>query len=321
AVPWTKPADFPVDKTKPDAGLARDRAGTLSVAEACSMALTLPADTDTATLWSLFTRAGGEKIDLPAGASEPGRGGPEEDDSDVLADVDDAGGKIGQPAEVVAEFKSLKEPLPPCIEEKVAEKLHRIALALERAKDPNELCTPMAICDKNGKPLLSWRVKLLPYLDEKDLYDQFHLDEPWDSEHNLPLVKKMPYVYLHPKVGRLEGKAVFLRPIYKSVGYIADAKGKVREEIDFGLSSTFTVVVADAEHAVPWTKPDDLLLDDASPTLGLERWPDHFLMMALADAQVLLLPDKIEPTKLERFFTRANMIAVPAPQAPGDPAR
>ncbi|HEY1785811.1 MAG TPA: DUF1559 domain-containing protein [Pirellulales bacterium] len=314
AVPWTKPADFPVDKTKPDAGLARDRAGTLSVAEACSMAVTLPAGTDAATLWSLFTRAGGENIDLPAGASEAGMGAAEED-SDVLDDIDRAGGNIGTPAEVVAEFKSSQEPLPPGIEEKVGEKLHRIALALKDATGPNELCAPTAICDNGGKPLLSWRVKMLPYLDEKDLYDQFHLDEPWDSPHNLPLLKKMPYVYLHPKVGRLEGKTVFLRPIHQRMDYTADANGKVRE-ILFGVSSTIPVVVADAEHAAPWTKPDDLILDDASPTRGLERWPDHFLMMALADAQILLLPDNVEPTKLEGFFTRAGMSYVPAPPAP-----
>ncbi|HEX4146541.1 MAG TPA: DUF1559 domain-containing protein [Pirellulales bacterium] len=314
AVPWTRPADFPVDKQKPDAGLARDRAGALTVAEACSMTLTLPAGTDNATLWSLFTRAGGEKIGTPLG-NEAGRGSTE-DDLDVLDDIDDAGGTIGQPAEVVAEFKSSPEPLPPGIEEKVAEKLHRIALALKDAADPNELSPPAAICDASGKPLLSWRVKLLRDLDEEALYDQFHLDEPWDSPHNLPLVKKMPYVYLHPKVGRLDGKTVFLRPIHKSTGHFED-NGKVREETLLGLSSTIPVVVADAEHAVPWTKPDDLLLDDSSPTRGLERWPDHFFMMALADAQILLLPDNIEPNKLEGFFTRAGMLYVRSPQDPG----
>jgi len=44
---------------------------------------------------------------------------------------------------------------------------------------------PKDIHDKHGKPLLSWRVQLLPYLPELDtLYQQFDLDEPWDSPHN-----------------------------------------------------------------------------------------------------------------------------------------
>jgi hypothetical protein len=78
------------------------------------------------------------------------------------------------------------------------------------------------------------------------------------------------------------------------------------------------VVVADAEHAVPWTKPDDLPIDSASPARGLERWPDHFFMMALADGQILLLPDNVGPGTLWGFFTRAGMVYVRSPMAPGE---
>src|SRR5579883_2519371 len=52
-----------------------------------------------------------------------------------------------------------------------------------------------AITDKAGKPLLSWRVALLPYLEESPLHDEFHLDEPWDSAHNLKLLPRMPKIY------------------------------------------------------------------------------------------------------------------------------
>ncbi|HJZ89777.1 MAG TPA: sigma-70 family RNA polymerase sigma factor, partial [Gemmataceae bacterium] len=54
---------------------------------------------------------------------------------------------------------------------------------------------PADIVDKSGKPLLSWRVELLRYLDEKDLNKQFRRDEPWDSEHNLKLLARMPEVF------------------------------------------------------------------------------------------------------------------------------
>jgi hypothetical protein len=315
AVPWTKPADFPVDKKNPAAGLARDRAGALVVGEASGAALTLPADSGTATLWGLFTRAGGEKIDWPAGTSEAWLGAVEP--AEDAFDVDRAGGKVGQPAEVVAEFKSPKKP--PGIDERVAEKLQKIAGAV--SEDNDQWYPPAAICDWRGKPLLSWRVRVLPELYQKALYDQFHLDEPWDSQHNLPLVKKMPEIYLNPKLGRLGGKTVFLLPTGEETIFFGD-KGKRRNEITDGRGSTIMVVVADAEHAVPWTKPDDLPIDSASPARGLERWPDHFFMMALADAQIMLLPDNIEPTRLLGFFTRAGgEHAAPLPEAPGDPAR
>ena len=73
AVPWTKPADFPVDKKNPAAGLARDRVGAIVMGEADGGVLKLLSDTSSARLWSLFTRAGGVKFDWPmAGGSESG---------------------------------------------------------------------------------------------------------------------------------------------------------------------------------------------------------------------------------------------------------
>ena len=57
---------------------------------------------------------------------------------------------------------------------------------------------PAAITDKDGRPLLSWRVAILPFLDRSSLYAKFHLDEPWDSPHNLSLLDAMPNVYACP---------------------------------------------------------------------------------------------------------------------------
>ena len=54
---------------------------------------------------------------------------------------------------------------------------------------------PTNIYDENGNALLSWRVQLLPYLEGQNIYEQFRLDEPWDSPHNKPLAKQMPAVF------------------------------------------------------------------------------------------------------------------------------
>src|SRR5262249_46508298 len=62
--------------------------------------------------------------------------------------------------------------------------LKEIALAMHNRHDTYGFLPASAIYSKNGKPLLSWRVELLPFLDQQELYRQFHLDEPWDSEHN-----------------------------------------------------------------------------------------------------------------------------------------
>src|SRR5262245_50271856 len=61
-----------------------------------------------------------------------------------------------------------------------------------------------AICGKDGRPLLSWRVQILPYLEEEKLYKQFKLDEPWDSQHNLALLPQMPTVYRSPSEAEVQ---------------------------------------------------------------------------------------------------------------------
>src|SRR5262249_52947907 len=125
-----------------------------------------------------------------------------------------------------------------------------------------------AIVDKDGKPLLSWRVAILPYLDEKELYEQFHLDEPWDSEHNRKLIDRMPAVYTNPELGALGQKTVYLAPAGDGTMF-ADKKGMTLKSIVDGTSNTIMLVEADADHAVEWTKPDDLKFDPKQPTAGL----------------------------------------------------
>ena len=61
--------------------------------------------------------------------------------------------------------------------------------------DTHGTLPPAAVRDRNGRPLLSWRVLILPYLEQQALFDEFKLDEPWDSPHNVHLLKKMPLIF------------------------------------------------------------------------------------------------------------------------------
>src|SRR5262245_11036025 len=70
-----------------------------------------------------------------------------------------------------------------------ANNLKQIGLALHNYHDTYGKLPPAAICDKAGKPLLSWRVAILPFIEQNALYKQFKLDEPWDSEHNKKLAE------------------------------------------------------------------------------------------------------------------------------------
>jgi hypothetical protein len=127
---------------------------------------------------------------------------------------------------------------------------------------------PRAITDPDGKPLLSWRVAILPYLDQQALYDQFKLDEPWDSEHNLPLSRSIPAMYTHPGYAYLtaEGKTMYQIPYGKGALYedIDGPDDGVFNRAPGGRTGTVVLVEASSANAVVWTKPDDLSIDEST---------------------------------------------------------
>src|SRR5207245_1185574 len=137
--------------------------------------------------------------------------------------------------------------------------------AYEKGKLP-----PAAVCDKTGKPLLSWRVLILPYVEQEALYKEFKLDEPWDSEHNKKLIAKMPNIYALPNVTPEKGTTTHYR-VFVGNGAVFDyVKSCKLVEIADGTSNTW--MVATAAEAVPWTKPDELAFDpdkDMGKLLGL----------------------------------------------------
>src|ERR1700730_15462445 len=71
----------------------------------------------------------------------------------------------------------------------------QMAVAMRGYHEDHGEFPPGAVFDKDGKPLLSWRVLLLPYIAQDDLHRHFRLDEAWGSPHNLKLLARIPLVY------------------------------------------------------------------------------------------------------------------------------
>ncbi len=155
--------------------------------------------------------------------------------------------------------------------------LKQIGLAIHSYHDVNGHA-PGNSYDKEGKPLLSWRVHILPYIEQQALYNQFKLDEPWDSPNNKILSQtvvrtfqvpgrpaKQPWeTYLRTFIAPKDAKPESLRPWLVE----GNSKGPKLTEVTDGLSNT--IMVAEAADAVPWAKPDDLPFDGmmALPKLG-----------------------------------------------------
>ena len=158
---------------------------------------------------------------------------------------------------------------------------------------------------RRGKPLLSWRVHILPYLGEEKLFKEFHLKEPWDSEHNKQLIARMPAVYHCPSLKRsLKNQTTYLGPVYESAMFTSASEGLSIKDVTDGTSNTIFVVDANDDHAVIWTKPEDLKLDPNHPQKGLVGHHDDLIVALFVDGAVRFLPDTLDAKTLLGYFTR-----------------
>jgi hypothetical protein len=192
--------------------------------------------------------------------------------------------------------------------------LKQIGLALHTYHDVHNHFPAVANFDDAGKPLLSWRVHLLPFLGQETLYKEFHLNEPWDSVHNKTLIERMPEVYRCPAAPwGATGKTTFLAPVGKELMFTGDVHGVPIKEVTDGTSNTIFVVDAADDHAVVWTKPDDLRVDAKEPLAGLVGHHAGGFNAVFVDGSAHFISRAIDPKMLFAVFTRngGEVIALP----------
>jgi type II secretory pathway pseudopilin PulG len=184
--------------------------------------------------------------------------------------------------------------------------LRNISLALQNYHDTKKGFPAHANYSADGKPLLSWRVHILPYIEQITLYNQFHLDEPWDSEHNRALIAQMPQTYQNPNIPAESGKTSYLAVVGKECIFDGTDKGIGIRQVTDGTSYTLAIVEADANQAVEWTKPDDWEYDAANPKNGLGNLRPGGWNAAFCDGSVRFMDNSIDPETLKALFTRAG---------------
>lgn len=179
--------------------------------------------------------------------------------------------------------------------------LKQIGLAMYGYHDTYSRLPTAAITDKNGKPLLSWRVAILPFLEQEALYQQFKLDEPWDSEHNLKLSKMMPKVFADPRVQAPPSMTYYKVFVGKDTPFPSSGKGNNALAITDGTSNTIMAVAGG--DPVIWTKPDDIPFDPKKPLPDLSQ-PFHEVLAAFCDGSVRVLSGSmLKPDTLKALIT------------------
>ena len=185
--------------------------------------------------------------------------------------------------------------------------LKQIGIALHSYHDVMGTLPPAVVRDKNGKALYSWRVLILPYLEQDVIYKNWKKDEPWDSPHNKPLSDVVLKVYTLP--GNPDGvsnRTPYRVFIGKGTGF-EELKGQPSKGIrisDITDGTSNTIAVVEATETVPWAKPEELdfVAGKALPPLG-PPWRDEFNAL-LFDATVRFIPKTIKLQSLQAMITR-----------------
>jgi prepilin-type processing-associated H-X9-DG protein len=183
--------------------------------------------------------------------------------------------------------------------------MKQIGLAMHNYYDTNQKLPPQANAGPDGKRLLSWRVHLLPFLDEMPLYQQFHLNEPWDSEHNKQLIDKMPAVFRNPESPPSTQKSNYVVPVGKDMLF-GSPEGIKFSQVTDGLSNTIMALEVGDASSVIWTKPDDFEVTDENSLAKLRAAPKGGFNVLMADGSVQFIAATIDPSRLLSMLRKSD---------------
>lgn len=152
---------------------------------------------------------------------------------------------------------------------------------------------------------LSWRVQMLPYIEQKDLYKKFKHDEAWDSEHNKKLLAEMPKIFQDPRFPAPKEKGLtYFQSMKGSGAVLGSPAGITLTTIMNQNGSSHTILVVEAGEPIPWTKPDELDFDSKNPFPKLGPKGEDFLIL-FADGTCNVVPAAFDQ-KVIRLATRYN---------------
>jgi Protein of unknown function (DUF1559) len=205
----------------------------------------------------------------------------------------------------VPKDKAKEEPATDEQRKEVEDRLKEIVLGMHNYHDAVG-SMPADVVDAKKKPLLSWRVQLLPYMEYDELYKEFKLDEAWDSDTNKKLIEKLPKVYAPTRVKAEKGET-FYRGFGGTnaitAGLFETGKKVGINSITDGTSNTIAVI--DAGEPVIWTKPGTDLDPDAKEFPKLGRMIDgDFFYCAMCDGSTKKVLRKFDEKAIKAAISR-----------------
>jgi hypothetical protein len=196
---------------------------------------------------------------------------------------------------------------PPAITQKdldqAADNMKQIVLSFHNYNDAFNFL-PGDTLDKDGKPLLSWRVAILPFIEKTPLYNEFKMDEPWDSANNKKLIEKMPKIYAPIRVKAKAGETFY--QVFVGENAIFTGKNKPNIPKSFPDGTSNTGMVFEAGEPVIWSKPADMAFDAKKPLPKLGGLFDGEFHVGMGDGSVLLFKKNPDEKELKNVIMPAD---------------
>jgi hypothetical protein len=198
--------------------------------------------------------------------------------------------------------------------------LKQISLALQRYDARYGSLPPAYIADQNGKPMHSWRILILPFLEQEPLYKEYDFSEPWDGPHNSRLMQRCPKQFRCHEATNQNPSATSYVAVVGNTTMWPGNRGSRLEDIKDGTSNTIMLVeVADSD--INWMEPRDLSFEQATKGVNVDKQhgisSNHagIVCVAYADGHGTYLVDDVSSEALKALFTIAGGETVDEDQA------
>lgn len=182
-----------------------------------------------------------------------------------------------------------------------ANNLKQIALAFHNFYEtyrqfPNSAKSP----NPGHKHPVSWRVMILPFIEQSELYEAYRFDEPWDGPNNIKLLARMPKLYRHPDAATDSNESNYLVLVGGETIFQPNKASKFAEITD-GTSNT--IMVVESKKSIPWTKPEDIEYAKDKPVPSMGGFSESGFNAAFADGSVRFLAKTLEESMLRAMMT------------------
>ncbi len=187
--------------------------------------------------------------------------------------------------------------------------LRQIGLAMHNYHDINGNLPPAHIADANGKAIHSWRVLILPYMEQDPLYKRYDQSQAWDSPANRQLLSQMPPTYQCPSAGVGGQNTSYVVVQGPETIFDGDKPCPMRAITD---GTANTIMIVEAPHAnIPWTEPRDLNFAELTMAVNSGANSPHSthpggVQVLMADGSVRFLSAGISAADLQALLTKAG---------------